>query len=362
MKNKVLKSLATISECIGIGGLIVYFYNYFTLKGKYDVIPANIKSNENLYLLIGISGVLLFIIFKVLIYFTKSRNNDYNQLEMNLNEESKGNHENNNYYMNEPKYINEPIRYIVPEERKATCPNCGNTVDRNAFICLSCGFLLKEIPQQVVIHEAKEQNVHQEPSYVLPRQESNYNDEQYNPSNYVLPEQSYEEPNEKHNFNNITKLFTRYIPYVLIVILLAVGFIFAKDKLFSNSNSDSSNRSVEFYTMASGIIDEVQTKYDSNIIKINKSTTYFTLTDLDYASKDYDSDKSYIAIDASDKQNVKYYISLVGTHDYSKYSIDITEKSELNQSDVKINTGTIVATDNKLLVDNGNGITIYYKE
>jgi hypothetical protein len=46
-KGRILKILSTIFECIGAGGLLVYAYNYFTLKSKYDVIPAEAKANLN---------------------------------------------------------------------------------------------------------------------------------------------------------------------------------------------------------------------------------------------------------------------------------------------------------------------------
>jgi len=30
------------------------------------------------------------------------------------------------------------------------CPNCGSVIDKNAFVCVKCGYLLKSIKPQVM--------------------------------------------------------------------------------------------------------------------------------------------------------------------------------------------------------------------
>jgi ribosomal protein S27AE len=34
--------------------------------------------------------------------------------------------------------------YDVPKEKRMICPNCNNIIDKNAFICLKCGYLLRD--------------------------------------------------------------------------------------------------------------------------------------------------------------------------------------------------------------------------
>ena len=42
------------------------------------------------------------------------------------------------------------------------CPNCGGIVDKNAFICVKCGCLLKEIPKERIVERVVREEVRRE--------------------------------------------------------------------------------------------------------------------------------------------------------------------------------------------------------
>lgn len=159
-KNEGLKILSILLEAIFLGSVILYIYNYFIANKKYEVIPAAIKSRLNMFVIIAIVAFIIFLIVKYIIYvgnnFIVSENNDNNeQLQMDFD----------NYY-SKPKEtstlrnLEAPVtervfiyknEYEVPKERIAHCKNCGSIVDKNAHICLKCGYLLKNIVQERII-------------------------------------------------------------------------------------------------------------------------------------------------------------------------------------------------------------------
>ena len=51
--------------------------------------------------------------------------------------------------------------YEVPRERQMVCPNCGRIIDKNATICIKCGYLLKSVIQEKVVEKvvSKEDNL-----------------------------------------------------------------------------------------------------------------------------------------------------------------------------------------------------------
>lgn len=395
LKNKILRTISIIFQCAGIGGILLYVYNYFMFKRQYDIIPKEIKVNMNTYLLIGISGIILYIIFKILIHFTGKTEytKEYEQLEINLDQEAP--HSIGETYnpsstnTSEIKYIYENInRYDVPLEKQMTCSNCGNIVDVNAFLCLFCGFLLK--PFEIhstnnVIYKEKEQ-------YSLPEEKNQYDyvkeTNQYdsleasNPYNSIEEKNQYgaiEENNpydftsevnksepikvkEQYDFSKVYKSLLNAFIVILVVFGVYIAFNTANEKgLFKNEKESEEVKIVEFYDVANSIVNDVANNYRENKISLNKNTIYFTLSELGFTSSDYNADKSYIAINKLDSNDVKIYISLVGTSSYEKYSINITEIKDLDKTDVLTNTATISDINNKLLIDNGNTVTIYHK-
>ena len=52
--------------------------------------------------------------------------------------------------------------YEVPKERQVECPNCGGIVDKNAFICVKCGCLLKEMPKERIVERIVKEEVRRE--------------------------------------------------------------------------------------------------------------------------------------------------------------------------------------------------------
>jgi len=142
--NKVLKVFSIIFECSFAGAVILYIYNYYIGMKKYEVIPEALQSNLNMFMIIGIVSIILFVIIKFILYMR----NKTNSLPKST------------------RYIEEPIRqyreetarnleeavterviiykdaYDVPKDKRMICPNCGNIIDKNAFICIKCGYLL----------------------------------------------------------------------------------------------------------------------------------------------------------------------------------------------------------------------------
>ncbi len=358
LKNKPLDILSIVFQCIGVCGVLLYVYNYFSLTNKYGDIPEKFLSNLNIYLLIGISGILLYIIFKILLYFVSLKSiPEYNQLKFNLEDELPQN-SNETYCYTENKeedsYKVEPVEEIINEsvlennkqisytptnDKMVLCKNCGNVADENAFVCINCGYLLKSIDN---IFES----------------ETDINIEKQDDIKY---ESEYTE--EKRRYYSRTKnILINIIPVLLLMFLVSGIFMFVKDDIiFGKTTEVDSNKSIQFYDLAKNIIYEVEGKYNNGKIEITNNTSYFTLKDLGYKSTKYDEYKSYIAINSTDKNNVKFYISLVGGTEYENFSIDITEKGELNLTDVKINTATISSVDNKLLISNEKSVKIYYK-
>ena len=52
--------------------------------------------------------------------------------------------------------------YEVPKDRQTECSNCGNIVDKNAFICVKCGCLLKEMPKERIIERVVKTEIKKE--------------------------------------------------------------------------------------------------------------------------------------------------------------------------------------------------------
>lgn len=148
--NKGLKILSIIFECSFIGSVMLYIYSYFNASKKYEILPVEIKTRLNIFIFIAITSIVLFLIIKYVLYLRNNTKKEEVQLQMDLKEKRQ------NIYKNLEAPVTERVfiyknEYEVPKERQSVCNNCGNVVDKNAFICVKCGCLLKEMPKERVI-------------------------------------------------------------------------------------------------------------------------------------------------------------------------------------------------------------------
>lgn len=151
--NKSLKIFSIILECSFIGSIILYVYNYYLSSKKYEIMPAEIKNRLNLFIIIAVISLILFLVIKYALNIKNKTIDENVQLEMDLKEEKE---EKETKYRNLEAPITERVfiyknEYEVPKDRQTICENCGNVVDKNAFICVKCGCLLKEMPKERVV-------------------------------------------------------------------------------------------------------------------------------------------------------------------------------------------------------------------
>lgn len=149
--SKGLKIFSVILECSFIGSIILYIYNYFMATKKYEIIPMEVRRILNIFIIIAIISIILFIVVKFIMYLrNKSLYEEDMQLQMDLPEEQI-----EKKYRNLEAPVTERVfiykdEYEIPKNKQAKCPNCGNVIDKNAFICIKCGFLIKDIQPKVV--------------------------------------------------------------------------------------------------------------------------------------------------------------------------------------------------------------------
>lgn len=151
--NKGLKIFSIILECSFIGSIILYVYNYYLSSKKYEIMPVEIKNRLNLFIIIAVVSLILFLIIKYALNIKNKPVKEDVQLQMNLKEEKE---EKETKYRNLEAPVTERVfiyknEYEVPKDRQSICENCGNVVDKNAFICVKCGCLLKEMPKERVV-------------------------------------------------------------------------------------------------------------------------------------------------------------------------------------------------------------------
>lgn len=161
--NKCLKIISIVLECSFIGSVIIYIYNYFVVSKKYEVIPIEVKTRLNTFIVIAISSLILFLLLKYVIYILNKTNNEIKeeQLQLDLKEEKEKKYRNLEAPVTERVFIYKN-EYEVPKERQIICENCGNIVDKNAFICVKCGCLLKEMPKERIVERVVRQEVKKE--------------------------------------------------------------------------------------------------------------------------------------------------------------------------------------------------------
>lgn len=149
--SKGLKIFSVILECSFIGSILLYIYNYFMATKKYEIIPIEVRRILNIFIVIAVISIILFIVVRFAMYLiNKSLYKEDVQLQMNLSEEQI-----EKKYKNLEAPVTERVfiyknEYEVPKSRQVKCPNCGNVIDKNAFICIKCGFLIKDIQPKVV--------------------------------------------------------------------------------------------------------------------------------------------------------------------------------------------------------------------
>ncbi len=151
--NKGLKISSIIFECSFIGSIVLYIYNFYISNKKYEVIPATIKSRLNIFIIIAILSLIIFLIIKYILHLRNKTSKDkIPELEMKFNElNEKANIKQEDKVVERVMFYRET--FDVPKERRMICPNCKCTVDRNAYICLKCGYLLKQIATEKVVEK-----------------------------------------------------------------------------------------------------------------------------------------------------------------------------------------------------------------
>lgn len=145
--NKVLRTLSIIFECSFIGSVILYIYNYYISNKKYEIMPDAVKSNLNIFVIIAVMSLILFLILKYVLYLrNKTVSPKVSQIRMNFNERSNIEEISKNSNIQD-KSVERVIiykdSYDVPKNKRMICPNCNNIIDKSAFICLKCGILLR---------------------------------------------------------------------------------------------------------------------------------------------------------------------------------------------------------------------------
>lgn len=159
--NKSLKISSIIFECSFIGSIMLYIYNYFIASKKYDVFPVEIKKRLNTFIFIAIASFIIFLIIKYVLHLRNNTKKEEVQLQMNLPEQKENTYKNLEAPITERVFIYKN-EYDVPKDRQTTCNNCGNVVDKNAFICVKCGCLLKEMPKERIVERVIKTEVKRE--------------------------------------------------------------------------------------------------------------------------------------------------------------------------------------------------------
>ena len=115
--NKFLRILSVIFECSLIGSIVLYVYNYYVASRKYEVIPADLRKNLNLFVIVGIVSLIIFLIIKYVLYLrNKTINGEVSQLSFDLEEREK-------QYKNLEEPVTERViiykdSYDVPKDKR----------------------------------------------------------------------------------------------------------------------------------------------------------------------------------------------------------------------------------------------------
>lgn len=146
--NKILKNISVILECSFIGSVILYVYNFYTASKKYEILPSAVKTRLNIFVIIAVVSVILFLILKYVLYIRNKTVNEEYEEPVTIEEKREIAYKNLEAPVSERVFIYKD-EYEVPKERRMLCPNCNRIIDKNAYICIKCGFLLKKIEPKV---------------------------------------------------------------------------------------------------------------------------------------------------------------------------------------------------------------------
>lgn len=147
--NKVLKNISVILECSFIGSVILYVYNFYTASKKYEILPVAVKTRLNIFVIIAVVSVILFLILRYVLYIRNKTVNEEYREPVTIEEKREIAYKNLEAPVSERVFIYKD-EYEVPKERRMLCPNCSKVIDKNAYICVKCGYLLKKIEPKVV--------------------------------------------------------------------------------------------------------------------------------------------------------------------------------------------------------------------
>lgn len=324
MIRNILKWLTILFQSIAIGAFILYGYAMFRYRATWELLDERVKQNVSMYLTIGLISLGIFILIKVIefiLFKTKKK--------VVITEEKK----------EEPIYVAPPEVYQhdemvpnlqveqkqeIPKERQAICPNCNSIVDKDAYICLSCGILLNKI-------------------------------DQYQPQ--TQPEKViYKEVVVKNDGYSNKNMFISAVVMVLVVLMMFVAYDYTKNNgVFFNKEMSQIEKKQYVYTLANEVLTDFEDSIKNNRVRLSRNNSYFSLSDLGYVSYEYNPTKSYVAVNERAKE---YYIILQGQGKYEDYSIDATQKSKLEMNSVKINSATTIPTEKDTLFIEGQ---IFYK-
>lgn len=146
--NKILKNISVILECSFIGSVILYVYNFYTASKKYEILPSAVKTRLNIFVIIAVISVILFLILKYVLYIRNKTGNEEYEEPVTIEEKREITYKNLEAPVSERVFIYKD-EYEVPKERRMLCPNCNRIIDKNAYICIKCGYLLKKIEPKV---------------------------------------------------------------------------------------------------------------------------------------------------------------------------------------------------------------------
>lgn len=324
MIRNILKWLTILFQSIAIGAFILYGYAMFRYRATWELLDERVKQNVSMYLTIGLISLGIFILIKVIefiLFKTKKK--------VVITEEKK----------EEPIYVAPPEVYQhdemvpalqveqkqeIPKERQAICPNCNSIVDKDAYICLSCGILLNKI-------------------------------DQYQPQ--TQPEKViYKEVVVKNDGYSNKNMFISAVVMVLVVLMMFVAYDYTKNNgVFFNKEMSQIEKKQYVYTLANEVLTDFEDSIKNNRVRLSRNNSYFSLSDLGYVSYEYNPTKSYVAVNERAKE---YYIILQGQGKYEDYSIDAIQKSKLEMNSVKINSATTIPTEKDTLFIEGQ---MFYK-
>ena len=150
--NKILKVISVIFECAFAGGVILYGYNYYIGTKKYDIIPEALQKNLNTFVIIAIVAAIVAIIIRFVLYMRTHEKQDETVKE----ERRQTQVEERDYSKSIEAPVTERViiykdSYEIPKENRMACPNCNSIIDKNAFLCLKCGFLLRPVIEKRII-------------------------------------------------------------------------------------------------------------------------------------------------------------------------------------------------------------------